>query len=60
MAFSKINGFHLRTAPYTEVSPKISVQEVDFYTTTADSLPSKRAFRYGSNHCILANCTALL
>ena len=52
MAFSKINGFHLRTAPYTEVSPKISVQEVDFYTTTADSLPSKRAFRYGSNHCI--------
>jgi hypothetical protein len=45
MAFSKINGFHLRTAPYTEMSPKISVQEVDFYTTTSDSLPSKRAFR---------------
>jgi hypothetical protein len=51
MAFSKINGFHLRTAPYTEVSPKINVQEVDFYTTTSASLPSKRQFRYGSDDC---------
>ena len=45
LSFSKVFGFHLRNAPYTELSPKISVQEVDFYTTTASSLPSKRTFR---------------
>jgi hypothetical protein len=35
MMFSKALGFNLRTTPYTALSAKIAVQDIDFYRTVS-------------------------